>query len=107
MPAPDSVTSDIITAATFMAAIILGYLANLNLSFGSLSKEAQSFTVASSRKVAWRAFWGFLFSTLSVGSALLASWLDAPLLLLIAIVLLGVVFAGGVIIAYVMVNEIS
>ncbi len=107
MPEPDSISGDIITAGTFLAGLLLVYVGNLNTSYGAFNTEQQSDVRRGFQVRAWAAFAAFVVSVLSVGLALGSSWYDCPSLLLASVILLVIVFIGGIISALMMVLEIA
>jgi hypothetical protein len=106
MPTPDSVASDIIAAATFLAGSILVYLGNLNSGFGTYTAEQQADVRVSFQRRAVVALAAFLASVTTVAAALASAWLDSNGLLTVSVVLLGLSFLGGIASAIMLVAEI-
>lgn len=107
MPEPDSISGDIITAGTFLAGLLLVYIGNLNTGYGSFTTEQQSDVRGAFQAKAWAGFGAFFLSVVSVALALGSSWYDCKPLLLASVVLLLIVFVGGIVAAYMMVREIA
>ena len=107
MPPPDSISSDIITAATFLAGSILVYLGNLNAGYATFGAEQQADVRAGFQRRGRIALSAFVAAVLTVAVALASSWHDSRCLLVISVALLGVAFLGGIVSAVMLVAEIG
>ena len=101
----DTGDSNLVTSSTFVASIILAYLANVSLSFGSMTKEEQGIAKTSLRKRANFAFIGFLLAVISVVAALMVLILGNACFVISA-ASLAVVLLGSLWMAWAMVQEI-
>ena len=107
MPTPDSISSDIITAATFLAGSILVYLGNLNSGFAAFGREEQGYVRRGFRRRAWVALSAFVTSVLTVAAALASAWFDSSCLMVMSAALLAVAFLGGIASAFMLVAELG
>jgi hypothetical protein len=95
---PDSIemASDVITAATALAGLILVYLGAVAAGFAGYGREQQTAVRGRFRIRAWLAFVGILFSILSAALAVVGKWLKSECSVSAAIVLLLLSLVWGI-----------
>ena len=95
------VASDVVTAATALAGLILVYVGSVSTGYATYDPQQQHAVRAVFRRRAWIAVGGFLIAILSAGCAVLGKWLHNECLASAAIVslLVALIWAGGTAIA--------
>jgi hypothetical protein len=101
-----SIASDVITASTALAGLLLVFLGGLVSAYQSYDAEQQPSVRAGYRGKAWFAFAGFLFALLSGALAFIGKIWGEAAVVAVAIAMLGAAFVWTAASAYLSAREI-